>query len=110
MLQKIVSISIGSAPQGMPQHFIVGAPPLFKFNEDGTSAGNEVPDSPIVSKITYPLIDLPRRVFPDPCYIVHFEGSSRRRVIPIGSIVDVCYMNVNKEAAAADNVPDLPAE
>lgn len=110
MKHKIVSISIGSVPQGMPQHFIVGAPPLLKFNDDGTTAGNEVPDSPNVSKIVYPLIDIPRRVFPDPCYIIHFEGSPMRRVIPIDSIIDVGYMSTDNMKAAAGDAPDLPAE
>lgn len=106
MKQKIVSLSLSSVPQGLPQHFIVGKQPLFKFNDDGTFAGNEVPDSPSVSKITLPLIDLPKRVYPGQCYIIHFENSDLHRIIPAKTVADVGYMSTVK--STTDPGPELP--
>ena len=107
MSQKIISLSLGSVPKGMPQHFIVGMPPLFEFNDDGTMAGNEVPDSPAVSKIVLPIIEPPIRVYPGRCYVVHFTGSEVRRAIPADkNVIDVGYSQSNKSSSEAP--PELP--
>ncbi|HLD89505.1 MAG TPA: hypothetical protein VI911_00540 [Patescibacteria group bacterium] len=108
--QKIISISLKNVPQGMPQHFIVDQPPIFKYNANGTTGGNLVPDCPAVNKITFPAIDNPKRVYPDPCYIVSFVDSEIKRIIPVAEVIDVCYTTVNTKPAKGDSVPDLPED
>lgn len=106
---KIISISLKSVPQGMPQHFIAGLPPIFKYNADGKLADNFIPGCPNVDKIIFPAIDNPRRIYPDTCYIVSFVGSNIKRIVPVAEVMDVCYESVTK-SDKTDSVPELPEE
>ena len=105
---KIISISLRQVPIGMPQHFIVDQPPVFKYEANGAIGNNMVPDCPAVSKIIFPVIENPKRVYPDPCYIVSFVDSEVKRIIPVADVMDVCYAII--KPAKGDSVPDLPEE
>ena len=105
---KILSISLRQPPFGMPQHFIVDIPPVFKYDANGSIGENVMPDCPAVSKIVFPAIDNPKRIFPDPCYIVSFVNSEVKRIIPVTEVVDVCYTVI--KPTKGDSGPDLPED
>ena len=81
---------------------VAEAPTTFTIGEAA------VVDGPIVSKIAA-MREGKLDFYPEPCYVIHFEGSTVRRIVPLDNVEDLAY-DTAKEKAAEEAAPELPAE
>jgi len=79
---------------GLPVKFTVDEPPSF-VNENG--ALEIIQESPPVKKINFYETGAFKGVaFRGPCYVVQFEDSNHRRIIPIKNVVDILFAVVKE--------------
>ena len=78
---------------GAPDEFTVGQP---------TGEG----EGPVVSKIVA-MREGKMDFFPEACYVIHFNDSTVRRIVPIANVEDLAY-DTAKEDNAEEAAPALP--
>ena len=96
-MSRIIAITRQGCPLGVPDTFVLGQTPI----ENGTP----LDDSPVVSALKYFEFSPPYvREYVGPVYIVEFEGSTVKRLIPKDAVIDVAVETKKEE----DKLPALP--
>ncbi len=96
-MSRIISISRKTGSVQIPDTFILGQPPIM--------GGNPLPDSPLVSAIKYFESSPPYvREYNGPLFIIEFEDSTIKRLIPKETALDIAVETKKVE----DKLPGLP--
>jgi hypothetical protein len=98
LISMILEIWRKTKIPGLPVKFTVDEPPSF-INDEGVLV--VIAESPPVKKISfYETGAFSSKAFRGPCYVVQFENSNHRRVIPVKDIVDVLFAVVKEPEVA----------
>lgn len=97
---KIISLTRVKGPVGIPDTFVVGTKPY----EDGAP----VEESPNVSDIKY-WDSSPSyvRMYNGPLYVVEFENSTVKRIIPKSAVIDVAIETRKEEEESLPGLSKL---
>lgn len=96
-MSRIISLTRKNCPIGIPDTFVLGQKPI--------ECGVPLEDGPIVSELKYFESSPPYvREHQGPIYIVEFEDSTVKRIIPKAEIIDVAVETRKEE----DKLPSLP--
>jgi hypothetical protein len=88
----------------LPVRFSVGDQPQF-IGADGNMI--TVADSPPVKSINfYETGAFGGKAYRGPCYVVQFESSPARRIIPIDDVKDILWVNPEKPINATPTLED----
>jgi len=97
-MSRIISISRKTGGAVMPDTFILGRKPIMQ----GVAIEE---DSPLVSAIKYWEASPPYvREYNGPLYIIEFENSTVKRIIPKDAMLDIAVETKKEE----DKLPGLP--
>ena len=106
----IIEIWKKHAVPGAPVRFTVGLTPQ-QPNSDGVLV--DVEDAPTVKSINFYLQGLGGKAYREPCYVIQFEDSDIRRVIPATAVGEIGWdseasiIKALKEEQEAAGVPEL---
>ena len=94
---EIISISRLSGGVGIPDTFVLGQTPI---------ENDDIKEGPVVSKIKYfGMSTVYDKIHRGPVYIVEFEDSTVKRIIPANQVVDVAVETAIK---VKEELPALP--
>jgi hypothetical protein len=115
-MPRIIEIWRDTNGMDIPVKFTVGEVPQV-LNENGNLVGIEGSDPPVVKKITHVHGAFGNKAYRGCCFIVEFEDTDVRRVVPEHVVVDIGYhseattiASIKEDKETATETPDLPEE
>ena len=115
-MPRIIEIWRDNGGIDIPVKFTVGEVPQV-LNENGNLVGMEGDAPPVVKKITHVHGAFGGKAYRGYCFIVEFEDTDIRRIIPEHAVVDIGYHSeaatittVKEDKEKITETPELPEE